>query len=102
MIGRLDLQRSALALDMINFATYIKMANAEAIQPLERGKAKQKRPDLRLVGPGRAVPPATVAALGRRTPMRAGCLTPCYRVDHHDREADRRATRNFGRHGAAS
>lgn len=42
---------SALVLDMTNFATYIATANPKA--PIaQRGKAKQKRKDLRLVGLG--------------------------------------------------
>jgi transposase len=42
---------SALVLDMTNFATYIATANQRA--PIaQRGKAKQKRKDLRLVGLG--------------------------------------------------
>ncbi|MCA1673853.1 MAG: transposase, partial [Actinobacteria bacterium] len=45
---------SALALDMTNFATYIDSTNAKA--PIaQRGKAKQKRSDLRLVGLGLVV-----------------------------------------------
>ena len=49
MIERFDLDTSALALDMTNFATYIDTGNAKA--PIaQRGKAKQKRSDLRLVG----------------------------------------------------
>jgi transposase len=51
MIERFDLDTSALALDMTNFATYIDTGNAKA--PIaQRGKAKQKRSDLRLVGLG--------------------------------------------------
>ncbi|MCA1682040.1 MAG: IS1634 family transposase [Actinobacteria bacterium] len=51
MIERYDLDTSALALDMTNFATYIDTGNAKA--PIaQRGKAKQKRSDLRLVGLG--------------------------------------------------
>ena len=45
---------SALALDMTNFATYIDSGNDRA--PIaQRGKAKQKRADLRLVGLGLVV-----------------------------------------------
>ncbi|MCA1681695.1 MAG: IS1634 family transposase [Actinobacteria bacterium] len=45
---------SALALDMTNFATYIDTTNDKA--PIaQRGKAKQKRSDLRLVGLGLVV-----------------------------------------------
>jgi transposase len=54
MIARFDLDTSALALDMTNFATYIDTGNAKA--PIaQRGKAKQKRSDLRLVGLGLVV-----------------------------------------------
>jgi transposase len=50
MIERFDLDTSALALDMTNFAT----GNAKA--PIaQRGEAKQKRSDLRLVGLGLVV-----------------------------------------------
>lgn len=54
MIEVFDLDTSALALDMTNFATYIDTANTKA--PIaQRGKAKQKRADLRLVGLGLVV-----------------------------------------------
>src|SRR5665648_171409 len=54
MIGQFGLDISALALDMTNFATYIDSGNDKA--PIaQRGKAKQKRPDLRLVGLGLVV-----------------------------------------------
>src|SRR5450759_4781580 len=50
----LALAISALALDMTNFATYIDTSNEKA--PIaQRGKAKQKRSDLRLVGLGLVV-----------------------------------------------
>jgi transposase len=46
---RFGLDLSALVLDMTNFATFIDTGNAKA--PIaQRGKAKQKRNDLRLVG----------------------------------------------------
>ena len=49
MVSEFGLDLSGLALDMTNFATYIDTANARA--PIaQRGKAKQKRADLRLVG----------------------------------------------------
>ncbi|WP_239340200.1 hypothetical protein [Frankia sp. CiP3] len=49
-----ELDISAVALDMTNFATYIDSTNAKA--PLaQRGKAKQKRYDLRIVGLGLVV-----------------------------------------------
>ena len=54
MIAEFDLDTSALALDMTNFATYIDTTNGKA--PIaQRGKAKQKRSDLRLVGLGLVV-----------------------------------------------
>jgi len=54
MVELFDLDISALALDMTNFATYIDSGNDRA--PIaQRGKAKQKRTDLRLVGLGLAV-----------------------------------------------
>jgi transposase len=49
MAHRFGLDLSALVLDMTNFATFIDSANEKA--PIaQRGKAKQKRHDLRLVG----------------------------------------------------
>ena len=54
MIEVFGLDISALALDMTNFATYIDSTNPKA--PIaQRGKAKQKRSDLRLVGLGLVV-----------------------------------------------
>jgi len=54
MIETFNLDISALALDMTNFATYIDTTNDKA--PIaQRGKAKQKRTDLRLVGLGLVV-----------------------------------------------
>jgi transposase len=51
MVATFGLDISALALDMTNFATYIDTTNDHA--PIAaRGKAKQKRADLRLVGLG--------------------------------------------------
>jgi transposase len=48
MIDRYGLDLASLALDMTNFATYIDSTNERA--PIaQRGKAKQKRTDLRLV-----------------------------------------------------
>jgi transposase len=53
-VARFGVDISALALDMTNFATYIDTGNAKA--PIAaRGKAKQKRSDLRLVGLGLVV-----------------------------------------------
>jgi transposase len=54
MIDVFELDVSALALDMTNFATYIDTANPAA-PVAQRGKAKQKRSDLRLVGLGLVV-----------------------------------------------
>jgi len=54
MIETFGLDISALALDMTDFATYIDSTNDRA--PIaQRGKAKQKRADLRLVGLGLVV-----------------------------------------------
>jgi transposase len=53
-VERFGVDISALALDMTNFATYIDTGNDKA--PIAaRGKAKQKRNDLRLVGLGLVV-----------------------------------------------
>jgi transposase len=49
MVSEFELDLSGLALDMTNFATFIDTGNQRA--PIaQRGKAKQKRTDLRLVG----------------------------------------------------
>lgn len=49
MVSEFGLDLSGLALDMTNFATFIDTGNERA--PIaQRGKAKQKRTDLRLVG----------------------------------------------------
>jgi hypothetical protein len=57
---------SSVALDMTNFATFIATANEKA--PIaQRGKAKQKRADLRLVGLG-SWSPATAASHWPGTP----------------------------------
>ena len=54
LIAVFGLDVSSVALDMTNFATYIDTANDKA--PIaQRGKAKQKRSDLRLVGLGLVV-----------------------------------------------
>ncbi len=51
MISTFDLDTSSVALDMTNFATYIDTTNDKA--PIaQRGKAKQKLTDLRLIGLG--------------------------------------------------
>src|ERR1035441_1253923 len=52
--ARFALDTSSVALDMTNFATFIDTANGKA--PIaQRGKARQKRSDLRLVGLGLVV-----------------------------------------------
>lgn len=51
MVATFGLDISAVALDMTNFATFIDSANDKA-SLAQRGKAKQKRADLRLVGLG--------------------------------------------------
>ncbi len=52
--ARFGLDTASVALDMTNFATFIDTGNARA--PIaQRGKAKQKRADLRLVGLGLVV-----------------------------------------------
>ncbi len=48
MVAECGLDLSALALDMTNFATFIDSAN-EAAPIVQRGHAKQKRTDLRLM-----------------------------------------------------
>jgi transposase len=71
MVEVFELDVSALALDMTNFATYIDTTNATA-PTAARGKAKQKRADLRLVGLGLVVtrdggvPPVSHAYPGNR------------------------------------
>jgi transposase len=54
MVAEFGLDLSALALDMTNFATFIDSAN-QAAPIAQRGHAKQKRTDLRLVGLGLVV-----------------------------------------------
>ncbi len=54
IVGEFRIDIGSLALDMTNFATFIDSANTRA--PIaQRGKAKQKRADLRLVGLGLVV-----------------------------------------------
>ena len=54
MVEVFDVDLSGLVLDMTNFATYIDSGNDRA--PIaQRGHAKQKRTDLRLVGLGLVV-----------------------------------------------
>lgn len=54
MVSVFDVDLSGLVLDMTNFATYIDSGNARA-SIAQRGHAKQKRTDLRLVGLGLVV-----------------------------------------------
>ncbi|MDN5804232.1 MAG: IS1634 family transposase [Microlunatus sp.] len=54
MIDRFGLDTSSVALDMTNFATFIDTGN-DAAPIAQRGKAKQKRSDLRLIGLGLVV-----------------------------------------------
>jgi transposase len=54
IVGLSGLDCSSVALDMTNFATFIDTGNARA-PVAQRGKAKQKRTDLRLVGLGLVV-----------------------------------------------
>ena len=54
MVDEYDLDLSGLVLDMTNFATFIDSGNDRA-SIAQRGKAKQKRVDLRLVGLGLVV-----------------------------------------------
>jgi transposase len=54
MIGEFGVDLSGLVLDMTNFATYIDSGNEKA-DIAQRGHAKQKRADLRLVGLGLVV-----------------------------------------------
>lgn len=54
MMSAFGLDCSSVALDMTNFATFIDTGNGKA--PIaQRGRAKQKRCDLRLVGLGLVV-----------------------------------------------
>lgn len=72
MIERYGLDLAGLALGMTNFATYIDSTNERA--PIaQRGKAKQKRVDLRLVGlVAIACIPATRSAMNCRPGGTAG------------------------------
>jgi hypothetical protein len=63
IVREFGLDCSSVALDMTNFATFIATANGKA-PTAQRGKAKQKRSDLRLVGALRARHKAICAAAG--------------------------------------
>jgi transposase len=54
IVEHFGVDASAVALDMTNFATYIDSTNGKA-SLAQRGKAKQKRTDLRIVGLGLVV-----------------------------------------------
>src|SRR6266702_6158580 len=54
IVGLSGVDCSSVALDMTNFATFIDTGNAKA-PSAQRGKAKQKRSDLRLIGLGLVV-----------------------------------------------
>src|SRR6266851_4416743 len=54
IVGEFGLDCSSVALDMTNFATFIGTGNGKA-PVAQRGKARQKRSDLRLVGLGLVV-----------------------------------------------
>jgi transposase len=54
IVGHSGVDCSSVALDMTNFATFIDTANGKA-PVAQRGKAKQKRSDLRLIGLGLVV-----------------------------------------------
>jgi transposase len=73
MVGEFNLDLSGLMLDMTNFATYIDSGNERA--PIaRRGKAKQKRTDLRLIAL------ALVVAADGAVPL----LSHAYRDDRPD------------------
>ena len=78
MVEAFGLDTSALALDMTSVATYISTGNATA--PIEqRGKATQKRSDLRLVALGLmiirdgGIPLVSDASAGNRPDLTSGC-----------------------------
>jgi transposase len=97
IIERFGVDISALALDMTNFATYIDTGNAKA--PIAaRGKAKQKRSDLRLVGLGLVVtrdggiPLASHAYAGNRPDVTQFATMIDLLVARHAALAERAAT----------
>jgi transposase len=103
MVTEFGLDLSGLALDMTNFATFIDSANDRA--PIaQRGHAKQKRHDLRLVGLALvvtrdgAIPVTSHAYAGNRPDVTQFSdvideLTACYRAlfDHHATATDNTA-----------
>lgn len=89
MVASYDVDVSGLVLDMTNFATYIDSANERA--PIaQRGKAKQKRNDLRLVGLG------LVVSVDGGIPL----VSHAYAGNHHDvtqfAEVVSEVTKRFG------
>lgn len=112
---------SSVALDMTNFATFIATGNAKA--PIaQRGKAKQKRADLRLVGLGLVVtrdggipltwhaypgdrPDVTQFATmisGLRTQYQVIAATAAGRAANPDAEADMTVVFDAGQNSAAN
>jgi len=98
MVTEFGLDLSGLALDMTNFATFIDSTNDHA-PVAQRGHAKQKRNDLRLVGLGlvvtrdNAIPIASHTYAGNRPDVTQFTdvldeLTACYRAlfDSHGDE----------------
>jgi hypothetical protein len=88
MIATFGLNISAVALDMTNFATYIDSGNDKA-SLAQRGKAKQKRADLRLVGLGLvitrdgAIPPTYGQPASATSPRYHPQTTPtCWPCPH--------------------
>ena len=88
---------SSVALDMTNFATFIDTANGKA-PVAQRGKAKQKRSDLRLVGLGLVVTrDGGIPLTCTPTPEPARC----HPVPADDRPAPRPARGGLRRAGQA-
>ena len=96
--ARFGLDTSSVALDMTNFATFIDTGNARA--PIaQRGKAKQKRADLRLVGLGLVVTrDGGVPLLSPRLPRQQARRHPVPGDDH----GAGRPARRPGRRGRAA
>ena len=89
MVEDYEVDVSGLVLDMTNFATYIDSGNDKA--PIaQRGKAKQKRNDLRLVGLG------LVVSVDGGIPL----ISHAYEGNHHDvtqfADVVREVTERFG------
>src|SRR5680860_1421999 len=114
MVTEFGLDLSALALDMTNFATFIDTTN-EAAPIAQRGHAKQKRHDLRLVGLGLvvtrdgAIPIASHAYPGNKPDVTQFSdvldeLTTRYRAlfDHRDHSDTQRGDTGAGAGGATA